>query len=185
MAPPHASRRRPLLVAAIVAVAGCATVGVAAATEHRSRAFAPPPGPPVDRVLHGSPGHPALSTQGVAVAVTTGRTSLLVDATGPQVPVHGALVALSAVTCTFTVTLSGATADEPLDLGQWSAFDHLGRTYRLDLVAGTVPLPPVLHPGQRVTAFLRATLPPGEGIVRFAPDGHAVAADWDFSVETD
>jgi hypothetical protein len=48
------------------------------------------------------------------------------------------------------------------------------------------PLPPrVLRPGTRMSFELRAVMPTGEGLMRWAPDGRNIVAKWDFIVEND
>ncbi len=47
------------------------------------------------------------------------------------------------------------------------------------------PMPSAVPPGQTITLKLVATVPSGEGLLRYAPDGTGAAAVWDYVAETD
>ena len=87
-------------------------------------------------------------------------------------------------TCTWTFTLTGATAVVPVRMADFTAFDHLGNVYQLHAFAGH-PIPPAsLSPGQQLTFQLQAVMPTGEGLMRWAPQ-NSVLASWAFEVEND
>jgi hypothetical protein len=138
----------------------------------------------VDTVLTGTTARPALSAQGEEVQVELAGATVLMNVVGPDVPGEGLPEVTETTTCTWTVTLSGATAPIALSVGDFSSRDHLGTTYRPTLVAGQPAPPARVLPGQRVTFELRAIMRTGEGLMTFSPGGHPVAA-WDFVVEND
>jgi hypothetical protein len=138
-----------------------------------------------DAVLTGSLARPAVTSQGDAVRVNASDFSALVTVSGPEVPGEGLPDQTPATTCTFTITLSAATADAPIDIADFTAIDHLGQIYRVAPVAEAGPVPATLAPGQTATLTLRTVMPTGEGLLRWAPDGQHVLASWDFEVETD
>ena len=138
-----------------------------------------------DRTLTGTVRHPALASEGDAVRVRTRRWSVRVTVTGPQVPGEGLPFQAPATTCTWTVTMSGATGPVPVRAGDFTSIDHLGTVYRTHLVRGQPEPPRVLLPGQRLRFELRAVQAVGEGLMRWSPGPHRVAARWDFEVEND
>ena len=139
----------------------------------------------VDSVLTGTTARPALSVQGEAVQVQLGPAAVLVNITGPDVPGEGMPKVQETTTCTWTVTLSGATAPIDLAVADFSSRDHLGTTYRPTLVQGR-PVPPrQVLPGQSVSFSLRAIMRTGEGLMTWSPGGKLPVAAWDFVVEND
>jgi hypothetical protein len=138
-----------------------------------------------DSVLDATIERPALTSQGDGVNVHLPLGSVLVTVSGPEVPGEGLPYDAPTSTCTWTVTLTHATADVPITVANFTAIDHFGALYQPSLVAGQPPPPAVLHPGATVTFELRATMAVGEGLMRWAPDGTHVVASWDFEVETD
>ena len=139
----------------------------------------------VDTVLTGTTARPALSAQGEAVRVQLTAGAVLVNVVGPDVPGEGLPEVKETTTCTWTVTLSGATSPIPLSVGDFSSRDHLGTTYRPTLVAGQPAPPAQVLPGQSVTFELRAIMRTGEGLMTFSPGGKLPVAAWDFVVEND
>jgi hypothetical protein len=139
-----------------------------------------------DSVLTGSVGRPALTTEGDAVKVElpAGGT-VTATVVGPVVPGVGLPVRHETTTCTWTITLSGATRDVPLAATEMTTRDQLGNVYRLAPVAGKPTPPVVLRRGTTATFELRTVMKVGEGVFRWAPGGHAVVAQWDFVVEND
>ncbi|WP_123955515.1 hypothetical protein [Frondihabitans sp. 762G35] len=188
--------RRAAPRAFLVAVALGASVALVGCTQ------AAPPAPPdtygglpsflpkdsitSDSVLTGSVGRPALTTEGDAVTVELpagGTVSATV--VGPVVPGEGLPVQHETTTCTWTITLSGATRDVPLRTTEMTTLDQLGNVYRLAPVAGRPAPPAVLHRGATATFELRTVMKVGEGVFRWAPGGRSVVAQWDFVVEND
>jgi hypothetical protein len=185
-----------LTVAAATAVAGCgggptkpaATAAGATPTPIGSYpSFLPKDslGGGTDSVLTGTAQRPALTNQGDPVKVKTAGFSVLVNVTGPEVPGEGLPFQASADTCTWVVTLSGATGPVPIKTADFTAIDDQNNVYRPAFVPGQPKPPAVLKPGQKVRFELRAVEATGEGLMRWAPDGTHIVAKWDFVVEND
>jgi hypothetical protein len=138
-----------------------------------------------DSILTGSRDRPALTTEGDGVRVSLGTGTVLATVTGPAVPGQGLPYRAASTTCTWTVTLTDATAAVPISAKEFSSLDHLGAVYPMAFVAGQPKPPIVLRPGQSATFELRAVMVVGEGLMRWAPDGRHILASWDFEVETD
>ena len=187
------------LVAATLAVAATSAglAGCGSAHPHQAAARATPLGSypsflpkdtlqqGTDSVLTGTAQRPALTSQGDVVKVKTAHWSVLITVTGPQVPGEGLPFQASADTCTWTVTMSGATGAVPVKTADFTAIDQQGHVYKPAFVKGQ-PLPPAeLKPGQKLTFELRAVEATGEGLMRWAPDGTHIVAKWDFVVEND
>ena len=138
-----------------------------------------------DSVLTGSAGHPALTTEGDGVEVHLAGATVRATVTGPVVPGEGLPEQTESTTCTWTVTLSGATASVPIRLTDFSTLDHLGSVYRTHLAPGSRTPPARLEPGSTATFSLRTVMPTGEGLMRWTAGGTRVVASWDFEVEND
>lgn len=136
-------------------------------------------------MLTGTTARPALSAQGEAVLVRLGSASVQVNVVGPDVPGQGLPKVTEATTCTWTVTLTGATAPIPLSVSDFSSRDHLGLTYRPTLAPGQPAPPPEVLPGQTVKFELRAIMRTGEGLMTWSPGANLPVAAWDFVVEND
>ena len=188
-------RRRvwALPVALVLALSGC----TASHTSHISHAatpaepsygglpsFLPSASLQPDGELTGTAGRPAVTSQGDSVHVQLASSSVHVTVTGPQVPGQGLRDVTEATTCTWTVTLSGATGPVPVRLADFTAIDHLGTIYRPAVVAGQPTPPAQLAPGQQTSFEIRAVMATGEGLMRWAPE-QVVLASWDFTVEND
>lgn len=196
----HFARRRgvrPLATIAVVAamtaaaLSGCASAKAATAKPAVEDSygglpsFLPSDATQPDSVLIGTADRPALTVQGDSVKVNLGTATVLATVTGPEVPGEGLPYETPSTTCTWTVTLTDATADVPITISDFTTLDHLGAVYKTALVSGQ-PVPPrVLAPGKTVTFELRAVMTVGEGLMRWAPDGTNTLASWDFEVETD
>lgn len=138
-----------------------------------------------DSVLTGTAGRPALTTEGDDVDVLLGALHVRARVTGPDVPGEGLPFETPTTTCTWTVTLSGASAAVPISLADFTTLDHLGKVYRVVAVPHQ-PAPPTVLPAGRTVSFqVRSVMPTGEGLMRWAPDGHQIVASWDFEVEND
>jgi hypothetical protein len=138
-----------------------------------------------DTVLVGTVKRPALTNQGDGVEVRTAHWSVLVTVTGPEVPGEGLPYQAPTTTCTWTVTMTRATGEVPISVADFSSIDAFNNVYLPALVAGQ-PVPPrVLRPGASVSFELRAVMPTGEGLMRWAPDGRNIVAKWDFVIEND
>ncbi|WP_375483143.1 hypothetical protein [uncultured Jatrophihabitans sp.] len=138
-----------------------------------------------DSVLTGSAGRPALTTEGDSVDVSLAGGTVRATVTGPVVPGEGLPEQTEATTCTWTVTLRGATATTPIRLGDFTTLDHLGTVYRTRLAPGSRTPPAQLAPGATTTFSLRTVMPTGEGLMRWTAGGRRTVASWDFEVEND
>jgi hypothetical protein len=141
------------------------------------------PTPTANGIAHGSADSPALSYQGspVIVQLATGRVT--VNVVGPALPPDTKLNA-DQVACTFTITLGGSDTAVPIAASQFDVLDHIGGVHALALVASTTA-PTQVDPHRTVTLKLAATLPSGEGLVRYHPTAEVVVAAWDYVAETD
>jgi hypothetical protein len=191
------SIRRAILCAGVlgltIAITGCG------ASQHRPRAASPAPSAGYgslpsflptasfqpDSVLTGSAARPALTTEGDGVRVSLPGAAVLATVSGPVVPGEGLPFQAPATTCTWTVTLSDASADVAIVVADFSTLDHLGVVYQVNTVPGMAAPPAMMVPGQTATFMLRAVMPTGEGLLRWAPGGQNIVASWDFEVEND
>lgn len=139
-----------------------------------------------DDVLTGTTTRPVLTSEGdsVKMKLADGAT-LLATATGPVVPGEGLPHQTTFTTCTWTVSLSGASKAVPIRLSDLTTVDQLGNVYRLSPVPGKPALPTVLEPGKQETFEVRTAMKVGEGLLRWAPGGSKIVAEWDFEVEND
>lgn len=138
-----------------------------------------------DSVLTGTAARPALTTEGDGVQVMLPDASVLATVTGPEVPGEGLPYQADATTCTWTVTLTGASAPVPIVIADFTLIDHLGLVYHPTVVPGSKAPPATLAPGHSVTFQLRAVMAVGEGLMRWAPVDKKIVASWDFEVEND
>ena len=184
-------RSAGVLAAAVIATSlvGCAATADSPAAKTASSkygslpAFLPPQSFDTDRVLVGTAARPALTTEGDAVS--TGSGGALVTVSGPVVPGEGLPYQAEATTCTWTVTIRAGSSPVEVSTDDFSSIDHLGAVYHPILVPGEPAPPTVLRPGERATFELRTVMVVGEGLMRWAPDGTHVVAEWDFEVEND
>jgi hypothetical protein len=153
--------------------------------------FLPSPSIQPDSQLTGTTAEPALTTEGDSVLVKTATASVEATVSGPIVPGEGLPYQAPATTCTWTVSLSHASATVPIRLTDFTSLDHLGTVYHMTSVVGEPSLPTSVAPGQTVTFKLQAVMRTGEGIMRWAPNYTAatsapqIVASWDFVVEND
>jgi len=131
-----------------------------------------------DAALTGTIQRPALTNEGDAVKVKTSQWSVLATVSGPQVPGEGLPYQATETTCTWVVTMSGATGTVPISPSDFSSIDQDSNVYHPVLVPGQ-PKPP------EVSFELRVVQATGEGLMRWAPNGRNIVAKWDFVVEND
>lgn len=136
-------------------------------------------------VMSGTAARPALASQGDSVLVTMPGASVLAALSGPQIADPGRAALGSASTCTWTVTLSKATARVAISAGDFSVLDHRGNTLHPKFVAAERRPPAVLARGQTVTFKLRVRMAAGGGLIRWAPGRQRILASWDFVLEND
>jgi hypothetical protein len=140
---------------------------------------------PIDQTISGSVAHPGLTVNGGYVQVRTPTFSALAVVNGPVVPGEGLPVVQQYTTCTWTISISHVKGSVPISLADWDSIDHLQTVYKLILVPGQKPLPAALHTGQSLSFKVRAVMPTGEGLMRWAPNGNNIVAKWDYQVEND
>lgn len=174
-----------LLLAGVTALAGCSSAtpspGASATGIGAWPSFLP--SPTAAGAAHGSAADPALSFSGSPVVVDVAGATLTVDVQGPAYPAGTPLNATE-VACTFTVVLSDASAPVPLGTAHFDVLDHTGAVHDLAPLPGR-PIPAIVEPGATATLELVATVPAGEGMLRYAPDVAGTAAAWDYVAETD
>ena len=73
----------------------------------------------------------------------------------------------------------------PISVADFDSIDHLQTVYKPTLVPGQPPLPAALHTGQSLSFKIRAVMPVGEGLLRWAPGRDHIVAKWDYQVEND
>lgn len=139
---------------------------------------------PVDRTVVGTVSAPALAIVGAEVLVKTPTFTALATVTGPLVPGEGLSFQASFTTCTWTVSIWHVTGRLPLAIADFDTIDHTGTAIQPALVVGQ-DMPSVLTTGQRASFQIRAVMPVGEGLMRWAPDGNNIVAKWDYQVEND
>jgi hypothetical protein len=129
--------------------------------------------------------HPAVTSEGDTVEVHLQHASVRMTVVGPQVPGQGLPVQPKDTTCTWTVTVSAATAAVRLRPGDFDTIDHLGARYRVAPVPGQPAIPDHVGPGRSASFELRTAMPTGEGVLRWSAGTGSVLAGWDFVVEND
>jgi hypothetical protein len=153
----------------------------------------PKPKVVVHRVPNASAAHPWLSAiEGETVSVKLAGGHVLATIVGPSIPEEVAEKAQhddddsDTAPCTFTATFMSASGSVPLHPSAFTILDERGQVHRL-LVTGADggPVPSEVAPGRTVTLTMKATLPEGEGALRWAPDGPRVLAGWVFGLELD
>jgi hypothetical protein len=122
-----------------------------------------------------------MSYAGSPVVIAVPGGIVTVDVQGPAYPASTTVGAAS-VAATFTVVLSDASAPVDLTKAHFDVLDHTGAVHELT-PAQTIPA--TVQPGTTTTLRLAATVPSGEGMLRYAPDGSSTAAAWDYVAETD
>jgi hypothetical protein len=140
---------------------------------------------PVDVTLVGTVAHPALTIEGDFVDVRTPAFSARAVINGPVVPGEGLPYQAPTTTCTWTISLSHVVGRVPIAVSDFDSIDHFGTVFDPYLVPGQPKLPSVLRTGQKLTFQIRAVMPVGEGLMRWAPDGDHIVAKWDYQVEND
>lgn len=168
-------------------MSGCShsTPAPAAETYGGLPTFLPKASGTSDSVLTGTAARPALTIQGDSVKVNLPNASVLATVVGPQIPGAGLPHTTSTTTCTWTVTLTAATAVVPVTAAEFTVIDHLGAVYHPTLVPGQPVPSATVTRGQTVTFELRTIMTTGEGLMRWAPVNQQTVATWDFTVEND
>jgi len=181
---------RLIIVAALlIGSAGCSQNSPTTSTESPTYGewptFLPSPTGNVDQVLTGSKATPAVTVEGDAVqADLPGGGTVLIRVSGPAVPDQTWQTPPPAVPCTWTVEMSGATVPVSIAEADFAVTDSLGDVHWPTFAPGSSPAGAV-QPAQTATFTIQTDLPPGEGILQWAPDGKNPVATWDFVVEVD
>ncbi|HLW96970.1 MAG TPA: hypothetical protein VKS25_16470 [Solirubrobacteraceae bacterium] len=139
----------------------------------------------VDRALTGTPARPGLTVEGLAVDVKTRTFAVSITVSGPVVPGEGLPNQPPSTTCTWTVTMSSATADVPVSLKDFHAVNQYGAVTVPTLVPGEHAPPSILRRGRVISFQLRAYQLVGQGRMQWAPDRRHAVAIWDYEVEND
>jgi hypothetical protein len=161
-------------------------VGVYGLTASHGRSFGyVVPQHAVDRTLVGTVAHPALTIEGDYVKAHASTFSVLAVVNGPVVPGEGLPYQATFTTCTWTISLSHVVGKVPIAVADFDSIDHRGVVFKPYLVPGQPKLPKVLLPSHSLTFEIRAVMPVGEGLLRWAPDGNHIIAKWDYQVEND
>lgn len=129
--------------------------------------------------------HPAVTSEGDDVEVHLAAGAVRMMVAGPETPGQGLPVQPEDTTCTWTVTVSHATAPVRIRAADFNTLDHLGTIYTVAPVPGRPDIPATLQPGRSVTFELRTAMPTGEGVMRWSAGTGKVLANWDFVVEND
>jgi len=169
------------LVACALALAGCGTSAAVYPSFLPKKTL----NPSVDATLTGTMMKPALQIEGLPVVVKTKSFHVRITVSGPVVPGEGLPDQPAATTCTWTVTMTDASANVPISIADFHSVDHLGSVFLMGLVPGEHAPPRIIHPGQTITFKLRAYELVGEGMMQWAPDHKHVVAYWDYTVEND
>jgi hypothetical protein len=142
---------------------------------------------PVGRVVTATTTHPWLAVQGDTVRVQLPKARLLATVVGPAVPEEGEVPVPETSPCTFTVTLTSASAPIPIRPTQFAAIDERGTIHTLEVQSlDGGPPPNQVTPGATVRLKMSAVLPTGEGRLTWAPlKGGRPPVQWDFDVEID
>jgi len=182
------SARLIAAVALLLGTAGCAiqnSPAPATPTYGQWPTFLPSPSSNADQVLTGNGASPAVTVEGDAVqAELPGGGTVLIRVTGPGVPDQTWPSPPPSVPCTWTVEMSGATVAVPIAEADFAVTDSLGGVHWPTFTPDDIP-PGTVQAAQSVTFEVQTDLPPGEGILQWAPDGKNPVATWDFVVEVD
>lgn len=137
-----------------------------------------------DRALVGTYASPAITVAGDEVRVKTPTFSAFAVVTGPTVPGEGLSYQPAYLTSTWTVHIWDVKGHIALSAKDFDSLDHSGIGYQLHVPAGS-SMPTSVSTGQQATFSLRAVVPIGESLLRWAPNGHNIIAKWDNQVEND
>ncbi len=141
----------------------------------------------VSRVVTASAEHPWLAIQGDTVRVELPKAQVLATASGPSTPEQGHFPVPTTSPCTFTVTLTAASAPIAITPQQFATIDEQGRLHTLKVTnLNGGPVPSDIAPGRTVDLKMYAVLPTGQGRIMWAPvAGRKPVVQWDFDVEID
>ena len=148
-----------------------------------AQAAARSPGRP-DHV--GTTAHPGLTVEGGYVQVKTPTFSALAVVNGPWCPARVCPSFRASPPVPGRSPFQPRQGTVPISVADFDSIDHPRRSTSPDPGARTAdPLPTSLHTGQSLSFKIRAVMPTGEGLMRWAPDGNNIVAKWDYQVEND
>ena len=139
---------------------------------------------PVDRTLFGTYAAPAITVAGDYVHVRAPTFTALAVVTGPAVPGQGFSYQPKYLTSTWTVHIWDVKGYVPLAAKDFDSIDYAGTEFQLSVPPGGT-MPKSVSTGQDATFQLRAVVPIGESLLRWAPNGNNIIAKWDNQVEND
>jgi hypothetical protein len=102
---------------------------------------------------------------------------------GPSVSDTAQATRQGGIPATWTIDLYGKAGSVPLSSEAFTTIDRFGRVYRLT-VARTRRLPTQILAGKRLQLRLGTAMLPGEGRMRWIPQGHLAPVEWSFALET-
>jgi hypothetical protein len=141
---------------------------------------------PVDRTVTADARHPALAVEGLAVRLRLPGGEALATVVGPYVPHRLQGTGVRTTPTRFLVRLAGVSGRIPLSPRLFTITDELGQTLRPTVrLASGAPVTAARSTTRSVTLTMTATLPIGNGTLRYSPSGSRFLAAWDFDVETD
>jgi hypothetical protein len=149
---------------------------------------------PSDRIVAATGAKPVLAAaEGDTVNAHLRAGSAYVTGVGPSVPnwvqnyAHeGRWPAGSLAPSTFTFTVAAPKGVVPLKAGAFSILTAQGQiVHPAVTLAGGGALPATIKAGKPVNLTLKASLPEGEGSLRWAPDGNRVLVGWMYELELD
>lgn len=135
--------------------------------------------------IRGTAARPAVTSEGDQVLADVAGAHVVAEVDGPVVPGEGLPDPPETTTCTWTITIRTTGRSLPLSVQDFNSLDHLGTIYRMAAVPGRPRIPTVVRPGHSVRFEVRAVMPTGEGVMRWAPDRQHILGEWDFTVEND
>ena len=186
-APPTETATRVSNQAARTAIHNRPTVKTSGNTFGYIPAWLGSPKVPVGRLVTATPTHPWLAVQGDTVRVQLPNARVLATVVGPAVPEEGQVPVPKTTPCTFTVTLTAASAPIPIRPRQFATIDEQGALHTLTVrtIHGGPP-PSQVTPATTVALKMSAVLPTGQGRLMWAPlQGTKPLVQWDFDVEID
>jgi hypothetical protein len=137
-----------------------------------------------DHSMVGTYGAPAITLAGDYVRVHTPTFSAMATVIGPSVPGEGLSFQPKYLTSTWTVHIWDVKGYIPLSVKDFDTTDFAGTEFALHVPQGAT-MPPSVSTGGQASFLLRAVVPIGESLVRWAPNGKDIVAKWDNQVEND
>ncbi len=142
--------------------------------------------PPANQVLSATVAHPAVAIQGNSVVLHLVHGSALATVVGPDVPDRIQGSADVHTPAAWDLTFAQVHGSVPISPSLFTITDEQGMVLLPHVtVVGGGRLPKIVPAGRPFTLRLTTVVSVGDGKLRYAPDGGAWLAEWDFDVETD